>query len=91
LGHRKKAVSFHADEREETLILDIRAKLKAAIGVCLIGGTLLLSYESFYWYTHVYESNASVQTDFTNISAQVDGKIAEILVEAGDEVKKASS
>ena len=88
MGHRKKATSFHADEREETLILDIRAKLKAAIGVCLIGGTLLLSYEIFYWFTHVYESNASVQTDFTNISAQVDGKIAEILVEAGDEVKK---
>ena len=88
MGHRKKATNFHADEREETLILDIRAKLKAAIGVCLIGGTLLLSYEIFYWFTHVYESDASVQTDFTNISAQVDGKIAEILVEAGDEVKK---
>ena len=78
----------HANEREVILILDIRAKIKAAIGVGLIGGALLLSYEVFYWFTHVYESNASVQTDFTNISAQVDGKIAEILVEAGDEVKE---
>jgi membrane fusion protein (multidrug efflux system) len=70
------------------LVLDIRAKIRTAIGIFLIGGAVLLSYEVFYWFTHVYESNASVQTDFTNISAQVDGKIAEILVEAGDEVKR---
>lgn len=77
-----------ANQREETLILDIKAKLKVAIGAGLIGGALLLTYEVFYWFTHVYESNASVQTDFTNISAQVDGKIDAILVKEGGAVKK---
>ncbi len=84
----EKAVKRHAERRKENLTLDIRAKIRTAIGIFLIGGALLLTYEVFYWFTHVYESNASVQTDFTNISAQVDGKIAEILVEAGDEVKQ---
>jgi membrane fusion protein (multidrug efflux system) len=73
---------------QETLILDFKAKLKVAIGIGLIGGALLLSYEVFYWFTHVYESNASVQTDFTNISAQVDGKIDAVLVQEGGTVKK---
>jgi membrane fusion protein, multidrug efflux system len=68
--------------------LDIKAKLKTAIGAGLIGGALLLSYEVFYWFTHVYESDASIQTDFTNISAQVDGKIDDILVEEGGRVKR---
>ena len=68
--------------------MDIKAKLKTAIGVGLIGGAVLLSYEVFYWFTHVYESNVSVQTDFTNISAQVDGKIDDILVEEGGKVKR---
>lgn len=68
--------------------MDIKAKLKTAIGAGLIGGAILLSYEVFYWFTHVYESNASIQTDFTNISAQVDGKIENILVEEGGKVKK---
>ena len=67
--------------------MNIKAKLKTAIGVCLIGAAVLLSYEVFFWFTHVYESDASVQTDFTNISAQVDGKIAAILVTEGGAVK----
>ena len=79
-------VPFHPTQ--ETLILDFKAKLKVAIGIGLIGGSLLLSYEVFYWFTHVYESNASVQTDFTNISAQVDGKIDAVLVQEGGAVKK---
>jgi len=68
--------------------VDIKAKIKTAIGICLIGATGLLSYEVFFWFTHVYESDASVQTDFTNISAQVDGRIANILVTEGGAVKK---
>jgi len=79
---------FRANDREEILELDIKAKLKTALGICLIGAAGLLSYEVFYWFTHVYESDASVQTDFTNISAQVDGKIDSILVEEGGPVKK---
>jgi len=67
--------------------LDVRAKLKVVIGAVLIGAFGLLSYEIFYWFTHVYENNARVQTDLTNISAQVDGKIEAILVEEGSTVK----
>ncbi|MBL4721790.1 MAG: HlyD family secretion protein [Alphaproteobacteria bacterium] len=68
--------------------MDFKAKLKVVIGAGLIGGVLLLTYEIFFYVTHVYESSASVQTDFTNISAQIDGKIDEILVKEGDPVKK---
>lgn len=55
--------------------------------MCLIGATGLLSYEVFFWFTHVYENDASVQTDFTNISARVDGRISGILVTEGGAVK----
>lgn len=72
---------------EENAKLDIRAKLKVVIGAVLIGAFGMLSYEIFYWFTHVYENNARVQTDLTNISAQVDGKIEDILVEEGSTVK----
>jgi multidrug resistance efflux pump len=68
--------------------LNIKAKLKVVIGAGLIGAALLLVYEVFFYFTHVYESNASIQTDFTNISAQIDAKIEDILVNEGDSVKQ---
>ncbi|MGY8960203.1 MAG: HlyD family secretion protein [Alphaproteobacteria bacterium] len=68
--------------------MNIKAKLKVLIGAGLICAALLLVYEVFFYFTHVYESNASIQTDFTNMSAQIDGKIENILVKEGDSVKK---
>lgn len=68
--------------------MDIKRKIKLGIGIAVIGAVLLLCYEVFYWLTHVYESNARVQTDFTNISAQVDGKVDEIHVVEGTPVRK---
>ena len=56
---------------------ELKARVKTLIGVVLVGAVLLLSYEIFYWFTHVYESDVRVQTDFTDISSRVDGKIAE--------------
>ena len=53
----------------------------------LVGAVLLLSYEIFYWFTHVYESDVRVQTDFTDISSRVD-EIAEGHVEEGSPVAK---
>ena len=67
---------------------NLKRKLKFIIAVLLIGALLTLSYEAFYWFTHVYEDNARIQTDITNISAQVDGKIENVLVNEGFVVKK---
>jgi multidrug resistance efflux pump len=67
--------------------LDLKAKVKIFLGVCLIGALGLLAYEVFFWFTHVYESNARVQTDFTNISSQIDGKIENIHVKEGSRIK----
>lgn len=49
---------------------------------------LALCYEVFFWFTHVHESNARIQTDITNISAQVNGKIESIQVSEGAAVQK---
>ena len=54
----------------------------------MVGAFLTVSYEAFHWFTHVYEDNARIQTDITKISAQVDGKIENILVKEGFMVKK---
>ena len=67
---------------------ELKARVKTLIGVALVGAVLLLSYEIFYWFTHVYESDVRVHTDFTDISSRVDGKIAEIHVEEGSPVAK---
>ena len=67
---------------------DLKRKLKFIIAVVLLGALLTLSYEAFYWFTHVYEDNARIQTDITNISAQVDGKIQDVVVKEGSTVKK---
>ena len=67
--------------------MNLKGKVKFLLGVCLIGAIGVLGYEVFYWFTHVYESNARVQTDFTNISAQIDGKIENVHVAEGSPVK----
>jgi membrane fusion protein (multidrug efflux system) len=68
--------------------VDLKRKLKLAVGILMMGAFVAVCYEVFYWFTHVYEDNARIQTDITNISAQVDGKIENILVEEGAAVKK---
>ena len=37
----------------------------------------------FFWWTHVYENDARIQTDLTKISPQINGKIERILVKEG--------
>ncbi len=68
--------------------MNLKRNIKTVIGILLVGAFLTVSYEAFYWFTHVYEDNARIQTDITNISAQVDGKIESVLVEEGFVVKK---
>ena len=67
--------------------MDLKGKVKIVLGACVIGAMGLLAYEVFFWFTHVYESNAKVQTDFTNISAQINGKIEQVHVAEGSPVK----
>ena len=68
--------------------MKLKQALKFLIGVGVLGTTLLASYEIFFWFTHVYESDARVQTDLTRISPQVNGKIERILVEEGASVRE---
>ena len=68
--------------------MKLKQALKFLIGVGVLGATLLASYEIFFWFTHVYESDARVQTDLTRISPQVNGKIERILVEEGASVRE---
>lgn len=66
----------------------LKAKVKPLIGLLLIGAILLLAYEVFYWLTHVYESDAHVQTEYTVITSAVDGKIEKVFVAEGSPVSK---
>jgi membrane fusion protein (multidrug efflux system) len=66
----------------------LKAKVKPLIGLVLAGAILLLAYEVFYWLTHVYESDAQVQTEFTVITSGVDGKIEKVFVAEGGTVSK---
>ena len=66
----------------------LKAKIKPLIGLVLVGALVLLGYEVFYWFTHVYENDARVQTEFTNISSRIDGKIEKVFVAEGSKVSK---
>ena len=66
----------------------LKAKIKPLIGLVLVGAIVLLAYEVFYWFTHVYENDARVQTVYTNISSRIDGKIEKIFVAEGSRVSK---
>ncbi|MFP6709325.1 MAG: efflux RND transporter periplasmic adaptor subunit [Alphaproteobacteria bacterium] len=68
--------------------MKLKQNIKTAIAILVVGAFLTVSYEAFHWFTHVYEDNARIQTDITKISAQVDGKIENILVKEGFVVKK---
>ena len=67
--------------------MNLKSKVKILLVASVIGVLGVLAYEVFFWFTHVYESNAKVQTDFTNISAQIDGKIEQVHVTEGNPVK----
>ena len=71
----------------EHSVLNLKGKVKILLVACVISMLGLLAYEVFFWFTHVYESNAKVQTEFTNISAQIDGKIEQVHVAEGSHVK----
>jgi membrane fusion protein, multidrug efflux system len=66
--------------------LALKQTLKVVISGALIGAVLLAGYETLYWFTHVYENDARIRTELTNLSAQVNGQIKKILVEEGSPV-----
>jgi membrane fusion protein, multidrug efflux system len=67
--------------------LALKQTLKVVISGVLVGAVLLASYETLYWFTHVYENDARIRTELTNLSAQVNGQIKKVLVEEGSPVK----
>ena len=64
----------------------LKQTLKVVISGALVGAVLLASYETLYWFTHVYENDARIRTELTNLSAQVNGQIKKVLVEEGSPV-----
>ena len=66
--------------------LALKQTLKVVISGALVGAVLLASYETLYWFTHVYENDARIRTELTNLSAQVNGQIKKVLVEEGSPV-----
>ena len=66
--------------------LALKQTLKVVISGALVGAVLLASYETLYWFTHVYENDARIRTELTNLSAQVNGQIKKVLVEEGSRV-----
>lgn len=64
----------------------LKAKIKPLICLVAVGALLLLAYEVFYWFTHVYENDARVQTEYSNITSHIDGKIEKLFVDEGDPV-----
>lgn len=67
--------------------LAVKQTLKVVVSGALVGAVLLASYETLYWFTHVYENDARIRTELTNLSAQVNGQIKKVLVEEGSPVK----
>ena len=65
-------------------------KLRAIVFVLGAALVAVLSYELFYWLTHVYEFDARIKTELTTLSSQVDANIEKIYVREGDEVKRGS-
>ena len=60
-------------------------KLAAIVG---IGVAAAISYEIFYWFTHVYEYDARIEAKLTTLSSRIDGEIEKVHVEEGDRVKR---
>ena len=61
--------------------------VKAIIFLAVFGAFIVATYETFFWFTHVYENDARVETDLSQLSSQVNGKIEKILVTEGQSVK----
>ena len=65
-----------------------KRSLKTAIIVAVLAAIGLLFYEIYHWTTHVYISNAQVQTELITITSRVDGTVEEILINEGERVEK---
>ena len=65
--------------------------VKATIFIAIFGAVAVAAYETFFWFTHVYENDARVETDLTQISSQVNGKIEKVFVSEGQLIKRGDS
>ncbi|MEC8199966.1 MAG: biotin/lipoyl-binding protein, partial [Pseudomonadota bacterium] len=53
-----------------------------------VGVFALVTYEIFYWFTHVYEYDARIEAELTTLSSRIDGEIEKVYVKEGDRVKE---
>ena len=53
-----------------------------------VGVIALITYEIFYWLTHVYEYDARIEAELTTLSSRIDGEIEKVYVKEGDRVKE---
>jgi len=60
-------------------------KLAVVAGISVAS---LISYEVFYWLTHVYEYDARIEAELTTLSSRIDGEIEKVYVKEGDRVKQ---
>ena len=65
--------------------------VKATIFIAIFGAVAVAVYETFFWFTHVYENDARVETDLTQISSQVNGKLEKVFVSEGQSIKRGDS
>lgn len=65
-----------------------KSVLKRLTVVAGVGVFALISYEIFYWLTHVYEYDARIEAELTTLSSRIDGEIEKVYVKEGDRVKE---
>ena len=70
------------------MALSTKSTMKAIIGVGVLCALVVLGYEVFYWFTHVYAGGARIQTELTKMSSRVDGTIATLHVKEGEKVEE---
>jgi len=70
--------------------LDVKSKsvLKKLAVLLGIGVASIVSYEVFYWLTHVYEYDARIEAELTTLSSRIDGEIEKVHVKEGDRVRE---
>ena len=61
-----------------------KSVLKKLAAIAGIGVAAVISYEIFYWLTHVYEYDARIEAELTTLSSRIDGEIEKVHVVEGD-------
>ncbi|MFT5445581.1 MAG: membrane fusion protein (multidrug efflux system) [Gammaproteobacteria bacterium] len=69
------------------LIAIKRALLRIVFLLLVVSGIAAAVWEAQFWYHHVYEAHARIQSNFTVLSSSVNGNVAKVHVKRGDLVE----